>query len=273
MTDTLDPGEIREVDATTATPTLVVRKPTWEIDIEGVERADLTPVKWQLWLSLVGLALGAVMGIAQALDRADIDLYDALQLENYYQGLTLHGVALAFIFTFCFANAFLSLLTMRAYGRALHRGLSQLSVTLAWLGVALAAWAILANKATVLFTFYAPLEATPAFYIGAVLLVVSTWVVGANIWVTHAAWRKDNPHTRTPLVAFVCQATIVMWFLASLGVAAQILVWILPWSLGWRDTVDPQFTRILFWFTGHPIVYFWMLPVYISWYLSLPKLV
>ena len=47
--------------------------------------------------------------------------------------------------------------------------------------------------------------------------------------------------------------------------------WLLPWSLGWRDLVDPQFTRILFWFTGHPIVYFWLLPIYVSWYMFLPK--
>jgi cytochrome c oxidase subunit 1 len=273
MTDTIEPGAEYEIDTTGTEPALVLRRPHWEIDIEGVTRADLTPVKWQLWLALVGLALGALMGIVNALERADIQLYDDFQLESYYQGLTLHGVALALIFTFCFSNCFLSLLVMRAYGRPVHRGLSQLSVTLAWLGVALAAWAILANKATVMFTFYAPLEATPAFYFGAVLLVLSTWVVFANMIITHLAWRKDHPTERIPLVAYVCQTTSLMWFLASLGIAAQVLVWMIPWSLGWRDTVDPQFTRILFWFTGHPIVYFWLLPVYISWYLSLPKLV
>ena len=29
--------------------------------------------------------------------------------------------------------------------------------------------------------------------------------------------------------------------------------------------------RVLFWFTGHPIVYFWLLPAYISWYVFVPK--
>ncbi|MBM3684728.1 MAG: hypothetical protein FJW83_09370 [Actinobacteria bacterium] len=64
-----------------------------------------------------------------------------------------------------------------------------------------------------------------------------------------------------------------MWFLASLGVAAEVLGILLPWSLGLTETVDPQFTRILFWFSGHPIVYFWLLPVYVSWYLMLPRMV
>jgi len=29
--------------------------------------------------------------------------------------------------------------------------------------------------------------------------------------------------------------------------------------------------RTYFWFTGHPLVYFWLLPAYISWYAMLPK--
>ncbi len=273
MTDTMEPTGGSEVDTTTAEPTLVVRKPAWEIDIAGVGREDLAPVRRQLWLALIGLGLGALMGIAQAMERADIDLYSAFQLETYYQGLTLHGVALAFIFTFCFSNAFLSLYTMRAYGRPMNLMLANVSLYSAWLGVLLAGWAILANKATVLFTFYAPLEATPAFYIGAVFLVISTWVVLLNMVLCHLSWRKEHPNERIPLVGFVCMITSLMWFLASLGVAAQVLGWMIPWSLGLIDNVDPQFTRILFWFTGHPIVYFWLLPIYISWYLSLPKMV
>ncbi len=266
MTATLDPQSSDAADD-------VRVGPGWEIDIDGVTREDLAPVRRQLWLALVGLALGALMGIAQAADRADINLYDAFQLESYYQGLTLHGVALAFIFTFCFSNAFLSILGMRAYGRPLNRMLANASLYVAWLGVLLAAWAILANKATVMFTFYAPLEATPAFYFGAVFLVISTWIVFLNLVLTHRQWRAEHEHERIPLLGFVSLMTSLMWFLASLGVAIQVLGFMIPWSLGWVDEIDPQFTRILFWFTGHPIVYFWLLPVYISWYLSLPKLV
>jgi cytochrome c oxidase subunit 1 len=29
---------------------------------------------------------------------------------------------------------------------------------------------------------------------------------------------------------------------------------------------DALLARVLFWFTGHSIVYFWLLPAYISWY-------
>ncbi len=248
------------------------RRRTFLVDIPDVTAADLCPVKWQLYLSLIGLLLGALMGILQALERLDIDLYNEVGLETYYQGLTIHGVALALVFTFCFGNAFCSLMTMKAYGRALpSRRISEISVWLAWGGVALATWAMLANKATVLFTFYAPLQATPAFYIGAVMLVLSTWGVLVNLLLAHRRFRKEHPTDRVPLLAYTSLATYVMWFIASLGIAIEVLGFLLPWSLGLVDEVDPQFTRTLFWFTGHPIVYFWLLPIYISWYQLLPR--
>lgn len=250
-------------------------QPSYRVDIPGVDHLDLRPVKWQLYLSLVGLGLGLLMGLLQALERLDTNLYDQVPvIETYYQGLTLHGVALALVFTFTFANALMSLTTMRGLRRPMaSRQIAEASLWLAWIGVTLAAYAILANKATVLFTFYSPLEATPAFYIGAVFLVVSTWLTLLNQVLTLRAWRREHPGERIPLLAFVSIVTMLMWFIASMGIAIEVLVFILPWSLGWRDTVDPQFNRILFWFTGHPIVYFWLLPVYVSWYLMLPKMV
>ena len=166
----------------------------------------------------------------------------------------------------------MSLLTMRGFARPLaSRGLLEASLWCGWAGTALAAWAILANKATVLFTFYAPLGATPAFYVGAVLLVVSTWITLLNQLLTLRAWRRDRVGARIPLMSYLSIVTMLMWFVASLGIAIEVLVYLLPWSLGWRDAVDPQFTRLLFWFSGHPIVYFWLLPIYVSWYTLLPR--
>jgi cytochrome c oxidase subunit 1 len=64
---------------------------------------------------------------------------------------------------------------------------------------------------------------------------------------------------------------MAMWQIATLGVAAEILSMLLPWSLGLIDATDPELARTYFWFTGHPLVYFWLLPAYISWYGMLPK--
>ena len=61
-----------------------------------------------------------------------------------------------------------------------------------------------------------------------------------------------------------------MWFLATLGVAAEMLFMLIPWSLGLIEGIDPLLTRALFWWFGHPLVYFWLLPAYISWYAMMP---
>jgi len=229
-------------------------------------------LKWQLYLGFVGLFLGLLMGFLQAMDRTGVDLYDAFQLQTYYQGLTLHAVSLAFVLTFTFANSFLSLTVMKSLDRPMnHTWMTQASTITAALGVVLAAAAILMNKATVLYTFYSPLQASTFFYLGAVLLVVSTWLVSLNQMLTVRSWRKDHPGERLPLLAFVSLLTFLMWDLASLGVAVEVVGFLLPWSLGMTEGVDPLLNRTLFWFTGHPIVYFWLLPAYVSWYMTVPK--
>ncbi|HEY8448141.1 MAG TPA: cbb3-type cytochrome c oxidase subunit I [Thermomicrobiales bacterium] len=229
-------------------------------------------IRWQLYLGFIALALGGLVGLLQAIERIDIDLYDEAGLASYYQGLTLHGVLLALVFTFTFGNAFLSLTTIRGFGRPLaSTALVQGAFWTALAGVVLAAYAILTNQASVLFTFYPPLKAHSTFYLGAVFLVLSTWLVSANQLLTWRAWKREHPGERTPLLAFASIATYLMWDLASIGIAIEVVGFLLPWSLGWINTVDPQFNRTLFWFTGHPIVYFWLLPVYVSWYLIFPK--
>src|SRR6185436_2144244 len=49
------------------------------------------------------------------------------------------------------------------------------------------------------------------------------------------------------------------------------LVLLIPWTLGFVDTVNVTLARTLFWFFGHALVYFWLLPAYIMFYTVLPK--
>ena len=55
------------------------------------------------------------------------------------------------------------------------------------------------------------------------------------------------------------------------GRAIELIVQLDPWSAGLVDTIDPIVGRTLFWWTGHPIVYFWLMPAYVSWYGLLSK--
>ncbi len=229
-------------------------------------------IAWMIYLGFAALAIGIINGLGQALNYARIDILQYFPgMRDYYQGLTVHGVVNAIVFTFAFTNGFLALTTSRALARQLPLAALWVVFGLMVAGFALAGFSIGTGRASVLYTFYSPLQAHWSFYLGLVLLVVSTWVTAGILFVALAGWRRENPGKRIPLMAYISVATYGMWVLASLGIAVSVVGILLPWSLGLVATVDPLLTRTLFWFSGHPIVYFWLLPAYVSWYVMVPR--
>lgn len=244
----------------------------------GVGRPDLGPedrlTGAYLVVALLALFGGVVTGVFQALEHAGIDLYPwiAPVIKSYYHGLSLHGVLNVLVYTTFFIAGFLQFIMARALGMPLaSRSLAWATFWLMTGGLVLAAIPLVGNAATVLFTFYPPMKANWAFYLGLTLVVVGTWLVTANLVLTYRAWRARNPEVRTPLPAFMSLITFVMWTIASLGLAVEMLFMLIPWSLGMVAGTDALLARVLFWFTGHPIVYFWLLPAYISWYTLVPR--
>lgn len=227
-----------------------------------------------LLIALIALFAGVVTGLLQALSYAGINLYPHLVpgLASYYHGLSVHGVMNALVWTTFFICGFLPFMATQALQRPLaSHGLAWGTYILMLGGLMLAGIPLLRNEATVMFTFYPPLRAPWSFYTGLTLIVVGTWLVTLNLMLTWRAWRAAHPGERTPLAAFMTLVTFRMWTIASLGLAAEMLFLLLPWSLGWVTGIDPLLARTLFWFTGHPIVYFWLLPTYVSWYTLIPR--
>jgi cytochrome c oxidase subunit 1 len=227
-----------------------------------------------LIVALVALFGGVTTGLFQALDYAGVGIYPSLApvIRSHYHSLSIHGVLNALVWTTFFICGFLPFITCRSLALPLA------SPRLGWLtfwfmvaGLALASVPLVGNAATVMFTFYPPLKAHWAFYIGLTLVVAGTWLVTLNLVLTWRAWRARNPHARTPLPAFMSLVTFVMWSIASLGLAAEMLFLLIPWSLGLMAGTDALLARTLFWFTGHPIVYFWLLAAYVSWYTLVPR--
>jgi cytochrome c oxidase subunit I len=232
----------------------------------------LRAIRWMIYLGFGALAIGILNGLGQALNYSNVDILQYFPgMRTYYQGLTVHGVVNAIVFTFAFANGFLSLTTSRALARPLNGALLWAVLGTMVLGFLLAGYAMGTGQASVLYTFYPPLMAHWTYYLGLALLVVSTWLTGINLMVGLRGWRKDNPGERIPLLAFVSAATYAMWALASIGIAVSVVGLLLPWSLGLIEHSDPLLSRTLFWYSGHPIVYFWLLPAYVSWYMMVPK--
>jgi cytochrome c oxidase subunit I len=229
-------------------------------------------LRWFVYLGFAAMVAGVAHGLAQALSYAGINILPMYpRLHSYYQGLTVHGVTNAIIMTFAFGNGFLMLMTARALARPLNQALVTASFGVMLVGTLMSAWAMATNRASVLYTAYAPLQAHWAHYLGLALVVVSTWLAATAMIAALVGWKRQNPGQRIPLLAFVSVTSWIMWWLASLGVAVSFLGFLIPWSIGWLPRVDPLLNRTLFWFTGHAIVYAWLLPAYVSWYALVPR--
>ncbi len=237
----------------------------------AISEGEKRLIRWHLYVAYIAIAVGILFGVLQALSRAK--LLPPLPWYDYYQGLTFHGVLNALVWTTYNIVALLTVAVLASLRRPLY------SLSLGWtgfglmtLGVAAAGYAILTRQANVLYTFYPPLMAHPAFYVGTTLLIVGSWISGANLILTYVAWRRENPGQRTPLMTFGSIVVFVLWYIATLGVAIEVLFLLLPWSLGLVKQTNPMLARTLFWYFGHPLVYFWLLPTYVAWYTMLPRL-
>jgi cytochrome c oxidase subunit 1 len=243
--------------------------PEHAIEIEpGLKRMILIEIIFPVAL----LTLGIYHGLMQVLYRSGmIHSSQFLGLE-YYQGLTLHGVVNAIVFTTFFAVAFGYAVVRFYLGRPLNMAVAWLSFTLMVAGTLMAAAAILMGKATVLYTFYPPLRAHPAFYIGLTLAVVGSWIAFFNWIPAYVAWKRENPGRKVPLAIVGIFVTFIVWLIATIPLAVETIFLLIPWSIGWVPTVNVPLARMLFWFFGHPLVYFWLLPTYVMYYTMLPKL-
>ncbi|MFO1444674.1 b(o/a)3-type cytochrome-c oxidase subunit 1 [Bacillus sp. Bva_UNVM-123] len=226
-----------------------------------------------LHVAFVALAIGGLAGLLQVLVRSGkFTLPFGI---GYYQVLTVHGVVLGLVLTTFFIIGFMMASVSKTSGTFTNRqrSIGWVGFWLKLVGTAMAATMVLLNEATVLFTFYVPLKAHYLFYIGLTLVVVGTWLDSATIYMKYSQWKKANRGQPSPLLTFMSVITLIMWNVATIGVATTMLFQIIPWSLGLVDTINVGVSRTLFWYFGHPLVYFWLLPAYMAWYVIVPKII
>ena len=222
------------------------------------------------WVSVTAFALGSMMAVMQALARTGIQLpFGSANL--YYLSVTAHGVLLALVFTTFFIMALGYLVVDTTLGRIVGCACAWAGFWIAVVGTLVTTAAILSGTSTVLYTFYPPLQAHPAFYIGATLLVIGSWLWCGVMIASYLSWRRSHALERVPLAAHGMIATVAIWLLATTGLAVEVLVLILPWSLGLVDRIDPIVARTYFWWFGHPLTYFWLVPAYVLWYTLIPR--
>ncbi len=224
-----------------------------------------------MWVAFIAFILACFMGEYQVLERSG--LFEALDSSTvYFASVSTHGVLMAYVLTTFFIMGFgyytaSTSLNVPIWNKQLAWG----GFWLALLGVVLAAVPLLMGLASVLYTFYPPIQAHYIFYVGATLLIVGSWVWCGIMIVMFLQWKQANPGKPVPLAMFATTMNALLWLWTSAGVALESLFLILPWAFGWTDTIDVGMARTLFAWTLHPIVYFWLIPAYIAFYTLLPK--
>jgi len=247
--------------ATTAAPR--------ETDLAGLQTSRL--VQSHIWIAIAAFAVACLLGVWQMWARSPIQApYHTAA--NYFRSVTLHGVSMAFVLTTFFIMGFGYYVAETALKRPLP-GIGFAWVAF-WMGIAgtlMAALSVISGNASVLFTFYPPLTATPWFYVGLVLVVVASWIWCILMIIAMRSWRRANDGRPVPLAMFATTANAVMWLWTTVGVAAELLFQVIPAAFGWNQTVDVGLSRTLFSWTLHAIVYFWLFPSYSAFYTMFPR--
>ncbi len=221
-------------------------------------------------VAIAAFGVASCMGVMQGLSVADVS-FPGRSESLYYLSLTAHGVLMALVFTTFFIMGLGYVLSQETLGRIRGRRTAWFAFYLALAGTVGAAATILAGKSTVLYTFYPPLQAHPIFYIGAALLVVGSWIWGGVMIASYLSWKREHPGMPVPLPIHGMISTIIVWYLATAGLAVEVVGMLIPWSLGLFAKIDPMVARTFFWWFGHPLVYFWLMPAYVLWYAVLPR--
>jgi len=216
---------------------------------------------------LPAVVLGAWQMLMRSPLPAPLDDPDA-----YYASVTLHGTVMAYVLTTFFAMGFGYAVAATSLGRPI-RGLAAAwaGFIICLVGTLMAAATVIADKATVLYTFYPPLLASPWYYLGAFLLIGGSMIWVVLMVVNMAGWKRDNPGRPVPLAMFAITATALLWAWAASGAELELVGILLPRSFGWSDLIDAGLGRTLFSVTLHAIVYFWLMPAYIAFYTLLPQ--
>lgn len=238
----------------------------------GVNQQDARLTLTYLSLAFIALFIGGFLGLFQGLERAGL-----LQLPpwlNYYQILTAHGILLVLIFTALFLVGYFYAGLSHTLGGLIPsvRKMGWIAFGLMVVGTGFVVTTIIMNEASVLYTFYPPMQASPWFYIGLVFIVLGVWVAAFGAFINVANWRRRNRGQHIPLLSFFAVGVFVLLFFGSIGVTIEVLT-LIPWAFGWTETVNVMVSRTLFWSFGHTLVNVWYLTAVSAWYVIVPKII
>ena len=225
------------------------------------------------WLAFAAFALALLLGAWQMWVRSPLHRWID-NPEHYYRSVTAHGSVMGYVFPTLVAMAFGYAVTELSLGRPL---IGSRWAWAGWILVAVGTVTALVTVAlglsSVLYTFYPPMIGSAFYYLGIVMVVVGSWIWVALMVVNVYAWKRANPEVPVPLPMYASVVSSLLWGWTAVGAALELLFQLLPAALGLRDTIDAGLARVLFSWTLHAIVYFWLMPAYIAYYTIVPRAV
>ena len=185
--------------------------------MRNVERLCLA----HFWVAFAAFLVACLLGAWQMWVRSPLGA-DVGTPGQYFMSVTAHGVSMADVLTTFFIMGFGYFVAVTSLNRPLPgKAWAWAAFWIAIVGVVMAVIPILMGKASVLFTFYPPLMASPWFYIGLVLVVAGSWIWCVLMLVAMRDWKRENPGQPVPLAMFATVANAVMWLWTTVGVAAD----------------------------------------------------
>ncbi len=200
--------------------------------------------------AVLWLAFGGTLALLIALTRWP-KVHLITDSEWFYRLVGAHGAAMLIFWILFFEVAGLlfggSILLSRRLSAPRMGWLAYWMMLVGSLGVS---YTMLSGQATVMFTAYPPMEASPLFYGMFLLFAVGALVAVLHFMVNVVAARIHDGYRTLPLFTFalVTAAILALFTLAS-GTLALLPVFL--WRIGLLDSVDPAAYRLLFWGFGH----------------------
>jgi cytochrome c oxidase subunit I len=199
--------------------------------------------------SVVLLASGGVMALLIALQRQDI-----IPLSNdwWYRLVAAHGATMLLYWLLFFEVAGLY------WGSTMLLNARMRAPRFAWgvfgfmvIGVLLSEWAMLSGRATVMFTAYPPLEASPWYYLGVLMVAVGVLLAVILFFANVVGAKREGTYEGSmPLVVYgLATAAVIAVYSLATGAVAYGLIFLK--SLGVIEAVDPAVYRLFFWGIGH----------------------
>ncbi|MCP4872056.1 MAG: cytochrome c oxidase subunit I [Proteobacteria bacterium] len=207
-------------------------------------------IKLNAVCAVVFLLIGALAAIGLALTRWPA--VHLLPADWFYRVLTLHGLNMLIFWILFFEIAILYFCgTTLLNSRLASKKVAWVSWLLMIIGAVSVDVAIFQGNSDVLMTSYVPLKGSPLFYGGIILVAVGTLVGVFNYFgCIYIAKRDKTYEGSVPLVVFGATAAAII-AVGTLLHGAVVMLPTFAWSMGWIETVDPGWYRLIWWALGH----------------------